>query len=159
MPSPVEQLCVTLRFFSSGDSQTTIASSYRISPTTVGRIICETCSTLWIVLVENGFLKVPDSVVLWKNVACQFEDMWNFPHWVGALDGKHVVMQAPQNSGSDWFNYKHTHSIVLLAVCNAVYKFLLVDIGDAGRQSDGGVYNNSSLGYAIEITTCYQFQH
>ena len=149
VPSPVERLCVTMGFLSSGNSQTTIASSYRISPITVGRIISETCSALWIVLVENGYLKVPDSVVLWKNVARQFEDMWNFPHCVGALDGKHVL-QAPQNCGSDWFNYKHTPSIVLLAVCNAVYEFLLVDIGDAARQSDGGVYNNSSLGYAID---------
>ena len=68
----------------------------------------------------------------------------------GAIDGKHVVMQAPHNSGSEYFNYKKTHSIVLLALCNARYEFLLVDIGDSGRQSDGSVYNNSQLGHAIE---------
>ena len=49
-------------------------------------------------------------------------------------------MQAPARSGSDYFNYKKTHSLVLLAVCNADYEFSLVDIGDAGRQSDGSVY-------------------
>ena len=38
----------------------------------------------------------------------------------------------------------------MLAVCNARYEFLLVDIGDSGRQSDGSVYNNSHLGHAIE---------
>ena len=38
---------------------------------------------------------------------------------------------------------------MLLAVCNARYEFTLVDIGQAGRQSDGGVYKNSNLGYAI----------
>ena len=59
-------------------------------------------------------------------------------------------MQAPYNSGSEYFNYKKTHSIVLLAVCNARYEFLLVDIGDSGRQSDGSVYNNSHLVHAIE---------
>ena len=26
----------------------------------------------------------------------------------------------------------------------------MVDIGDAGRQSDGSVYNNGNVGYAIE---------
>jgi hypothetical protein len=37
-----------------------------------------------------------------------------------------------------------------MAICNADYEFLLVDVGDAGRQSDGGVYTNSHLGYAID---------
>ncbi|XP_065640572.1 uncharacterized protein LOC136073131 [Hydra vulgaris] len=59
-------------------------------------------------------------------------------------------MQAPASSGSLFYNYKKTHSIVLLAVCNAKYQFLLLDIGNSGRQSDGSVYANSQLGYAIE---------
>ena len=59
-------------------------------------------------------------------------------------------MQAPHNAGSEYFNYKKTHSIGLLAVCNAHYEFTMVDIGDSGRQSDGSVYNNNYLGNAIE---------
>ena len=42
---------------------------------------------------------------------------------------------------------KHT---ALMAICNARYQFTVVDIGDSGRQSDGSVYANSNLGYAIE---------
>ena len=72
------------------------------------------------------------------------------PTQITTIDGKHVVMQAPHNSGSEYFNYKKTHGIDILAVCNARYEFLLVDIGDSGRQSDGSVYNNSHLGNAIE---------
>ena len=37
-----ETLCVTLQFLVTGDAQTTIASSYQISPTSIGRIIKET---------------------------------------------------------------------------------------------------------------------
>ena len=42
---------------------------------------------------------------------------------------------------------------MLLAVCNAKYEFTMVDIGDSGWQSDGSVYNNSHLGFAIENNT------
>ena len=42
---------------------------------------------------------------------------------------------------------------MLLAVCNTKYQFPVVDIGDSGRQSDGSVYNNSHLGFAIGNNT------
>ena len=37
-----------------------------------------------------------------------------------------------------------------MAICNARYQFTIVDMGDSRRQSDGGVYANSNLGYTIE---------
>ena len=69
----------------------------------------------------------------------QFERIWNFPHCVGAIDGKHIVVQVPANSGLTFFNYKWSHSIVLMAVCDAHYRLFLVDVVDIGRHSDGVV--------------------
>ena len=147
---PAERLCVTIRYLVTGDDQITIATSYRLSPTTVGRIIKETCQVIWNVLSDKGYLLAPHSQREWLDIAAEFNSEWNFPHCLGAIDGKHVMIQAPARSGSVYYNYKKTFSIVLLAICNAKYEFILVDIGDAGRQSDSGVYNSSKIGHAIE---------
>eukprot|EP00795_Rhopilema_esculentum_P011147 gene11147-20031_t len=73
-------------------------------------------------------------------VANEFEENWNFPNCIGAMDGKHIMMKQPKNSGSYFFNYKGTFSIVLLALVDAKYKFLI---------SDGGVFRGSSLSEAL----------
>lgn len=79
------------------------------------------------------------------KISIGFEKAWNFPHCVGALDGKHIVIQCPQHSGSEFYNYKGNYSIVLLGVADANYCFTYVDIGCQGRISDGGVFRHSSL--------------
>lgn len=86
----------------------------------------------------------------WKRISNEFWNIWNFPNCLGALDGKHVVIQAPRNSGSQFFNYKKTFSIVLLALVDAQYNFIAVDIGSYGKNSDGGIFAHSNLGRALE---------
>ena len=144
-----ERLAITLRYLVTGDSMQTISFSYRVGHSTVCGIIDSTCDALWTVLCRE-YLRMPSNLEEWKQIGQDFQQLWNMPHCLGAIDGKHIVMQAPANSGSCFYNYKGTFSIVLLAVCDARYCFTLLDIGDYGRHSDGGVLINSAFGKAME---------
>nr|CAI5840113.1 unnamed protein product [Callosobruchus analis] len=71
--------------------------------------------------------------------------MWQFENCLRAMDGKHILIKKPSNSGSYYFNYKGTFSVVLFAIVNANYKFLYVHTGTNGRVSDGGIWNNTGI--------------
>lgn len=74
----------------------------------------------------------------------------NLLNCCGAIDGKHITIQAPNKSGSAFFNYKETFSIVLMAVCDADYVFTLIDIRIYGLQSDGALFSESAFGQGLE---------
>ena len=112
-------------------------------------MVKESKGAIWDVLLEKGFLQPPQSSKDYENISRVFENRWNFPHGAVALNRKHVVIQAPAKSGSLFFNYKKSFSIVLLALCDVSYQFTAVDIGKVGRQSDGGVFANSNLGHSV----------
>lgn len=59
---------------------------------------------------------------------------------IGALDGKHILIRSSPTSGSYYYNYKKTFSIVLMALVDASYR----------RVSDSGVFKNCSVYYKLE---------
>lgn len=104
----------------------------------------ETCRAIWDTL-SPIYMKKP-TTAKWLAVAERFEQLWNFPNCLGCIDGKHVRLECPINAGSAYYNYKHFNSIILQAVADADAKFIAVDVGDFGRHSDSGVFNESNFG-------------
>nr|XP_021186521.2 uncharacterized protein LOC110373544 [Helicoverpa armigera] len=119
-----ERLMVTIRFLATGDSFKTIAESFRLGYTTVQEIVHTTCVALWEGL-SKIVMPIPDEQK-WMDIAKEFYEKWNYPNCIGALDGKHIEIFAPPNSGSLFFNYKKFFSIVLLAPVDANYKFIYI---------------------------------
>lgn len=50
------------------------------------------------------------------ETAKQFENKWQFNNCIGAMDGKLVLINRPPETGSLYYNYKGTFSVVLFAV-------------------------------------------
>ncbi|XP_066990479.1 uncharacterized protein [Macrobrachium rosenbergii] len=109
------------------------------------RELIETCRAI-VAAFGDEELQVPQTPEAWQEVAHGFEEQWNFPHIIGAIDGKHIRLRNTPRSGAHYSNYKKFYSMVLLAVADASYNFLYVDLGAIGSESDGGVFAQTRLG-------------
>lgn len=70
---------------------TSMSYHYLVSLTLVSQIIAETCQVLWEILSPLVLKQCNETN--WKAIAQDFNEKWHFPHCIGALDGKHVVIQ------------------------------------------------------------------
>ena len=71
--------------------------------------------------LKDPYMKTPSPKEEWLNISAGFEDTWNFPHCIGAIDGKHIRTECPNMTGTYCYNYKESYSIVLLAICDSNY--------------------------------------
>lgn len=144
---PELRLAVTLHHLAEGSSHSSIATHYGLGRSTISSIIYETCDALWNRL-QPQHMCIPTSHAGWRLISQGFSEKWNFPNCIGAIDGKHILVQAPNNSGSEYFNYKRTFSVHLMAVVDSCYRFIVVDVGQKGSASDSGVFERSLFGQA-----------
>lgn len=93
---------------------------------------------------------MPTTAAEWRKIQSNFEKKWNFPNCVGALDGKHIQIRKPPHSGSQFYTYKHSYSIILFASVDANYCFRYIDVGTNGRANDASIFSNSSLNKALQ---------
>ncbi|MCP4492868.1 MAG: transposase family protein [Gammaproteobacteria bacterium] len=55
-------------------------------------------------------------------------------------------IEAPKKSGSLFYNYQGTFSVVLMAVVDSNYSFKVIRVGDHGSAGDAGIFSNSAFG-------------
>ena len=143
------KLAVTLRYMATGDTYVSLAYDFWVASETISHFIPEVCGAIADEYREE-VLSCPLTSEGWLEIAQQFERRWNLPNTLGALDGKHIAIKKPANSGSFYYNYKGFFSIVLMALVDGNYRFLWCDVGGLGHQSDAQIFNNSELKSCIE---------
>ena len=75
---------------------------------------------------KDKVLKCPKIPEEWRTVSQGFAQKWDYHNCGGALD---VPMKKPKRERSLYYNYKNFHRNIPMAVADANYKLLYVDIG------------------------------
>lgn len=134
-------------YLASGASPAKMADYWMIGKSTAYDIVKETCEVILNRLQSTHL--APQSKEQWRSIAEGYWKRWNLPNCCGALDGKHIRIQCPINSGSQFFNYKQYFSLVLMALCDSNYCFTWVEVGDFGKRYVTSLYTFSWVLWAL----------
>ena len=80
-----ERLALTLRFLATGEALKSLSFQFRISLSAVSYIVKGCCKAI-VEKMASEFIKVPSSQEEWLRISQQFEERWNFPHALGAIE-------------------------------------------------------------------------
>ncbi|CAK1590963.1 unnamed protein product [Parnassius mnemosyne] len=142
------KLQAIIYMLATGNNLRSLSHFFRIAKSSLSLMIPVICDAIYNALEE--FIQVPRYSEEWEAIANGFRKSWNFPGCCGAIDGKHVVIKAPFETGSYFYNYKQQNNLVLMALVDDNYCFSYIDIGCNGRISDGGVFRNCNLSDILE---------
>ncbi|XP_069588363.1 uncharacterized protein [Ranitomeya imitator] len=145
--SAEQRLLIILRFLATGESYTSLHLQFRVGKSIISKIVRRACNVIWQKL--QSIVMPSPTEETWLQVAAGFHSVASFSNCIGAVDGKHVRVQQPPRSGSHFFNYKKYFSVVLMAVADAHYKFVAIDVGAYSSTGDSRVLRTSQIGLQI----------
>lgn len=139
-----KRIAIGIYFLKSGASYDVVGETFGVGAATVCNIVSDFCDAMIRIHLFNQ-IKFPETEPEQQATADTFQNIWQFPGCVGAIDGSHIPIKRPGNEGADYHNYKGWFSTVLLATVDANYKFTYINVGYPGRVHDAGIYQTCGL--------------
>ncbi|XP_018569031.1 putative nuclease HARBI1 [Anoplophora glabripennis] len=142
--SPINQLLVTLRLYSTGGHLDLVADFAGMHLSTVSRIIVRVSEA--IANLSQNYVSMPTNINSIRATQQNFYDVANFPRVIGAVDGTHCRIISPGGDDPEVFrNRKGYFSINAQFVCDSRLKILNVVARWPGSTHDSPIFNNSRL--------------
>ncbi|XP_034053623.1 protein ANTAGONIST OF LIKE HETEROCHROMATIN PROTEIN 1-like [Gymnodraco acuticeps] len=138
-----KRVAIALWKLATGSEYRSIGHIFGVSITTVCRCVQDFCAAAETFLVPE-LIRLPDREKF-AEMADYTENRWGLPQCVGAIDGSHIHILAPQENHCDYFNCKGWHSIILQGVVDGKGLFWKVFAGMPGSLHDAQVLRLSTL--------------
>ncbi|XP_065226746.1 uncharacterized protein LOC135849995 [Planococcus citri] len=142
--SPERDLVITIRYFVTGSQFCDLAMTFGCTgESTVGSVVRRT--SLAIIQALRPTELYNRNEYYYRYTMKKFWTDRQMPNCCGVIAGKHITVQKlpNPNAGTSHHNDGDRFSLVLLAICDANYRFTSIDIGQYDSVSDGGVFSES----------------
>ncbi|XP_066585421.1 putative nuclease HARBI1 [Prorops nasuta] len=136
-----KQLLIALWFMASPDSYRSVSVKFGVGRATAFRAIRRVSYALH--CLAPRFIKWPKENAI--DVVNGFYNISNFPNVIGAIDGSHIRIRAPQQDTASYINRKGFASIILQVVCDSKGMFTHCYAGQVGSVHDARVLRNSPV--------------
>ena len=135
------KVCVALYYM--GHCKGTVkfaADAASLGESTVQAYVDEFCDGVIAVLGPEYMPATPRGPEYLKLVRENFAARRGVPNVAMAVDGTHVPFKVDDaTTASDYLNYKHWHSILVLAFVDSLYCFVDATVGHPGKCGDNGL--------------------
>ncbi|KAA8578346.1 hypothetical protein FQN60_007130, partial [Etheostoma spectabile] len=138
-----KRVAIALWKLATGIEYRTISHLFGVGLSTVFNCVQDFCDSVIKVLLPQH-ITTPEAAKL-VEIATFFHNRWRIPQCVGAIDGSHIPIIAPEEYPRDYFNRKGWHSIILQGVVDGRGLFWDVCVGYAGSVHDARVLRQSNL--------------
>ncbi|CAH1958282.1 unnamed protein product [Acanthoscelides obtectus] len=141
--SNIERMRVLLRYVGDPGFQIGIGEDIGVHQSTVSRIV--TNVTTRIVQKSNIWIRFPTSSEDLHNAKNKWQEKFNFPSAIGAIDCTHIPILKPFIHADEYVNRKIFASINVQATCNSNEEFTSVDISWPASVRDSRIWENSDI--------------
>jgi len=140
-------VAVTLWYLGNLSSQREISEIFHISQGQLSKTV--KCVVDFLCSMSGEVIRWP-TVAEMAHIETEFKVLANFPGTVGAIDGCHIPILAPEYCQADYLDRNHNHSVNLMAVCDSAKRFTYCFAGYPGSVHDQRVFSNSALGIMLD---------
>ncbi|XP_063216585.1 putative nuclease HARBI1 [Bacillus rossius redtenbacheri] len=147
--SPTNQLLLTLRYYATGGTLTSVGDFAGVHKTTAGRVVKRVSEA--IAFLRPQYIKLPQTEEEIEQAQVSFFQIAAFPRVVGSMDCTHVKVKSPGGDMPEEFrNRKGYFSINVQTVCDSKLKIRDIVARWPGSTHDVTIFNNSVLKARLE---------
>ncbi|XP_067637509.1 uncharacterized protein [Eurosta solidaginis] len=144
-----KRVAIALYALGSSAEYRTIGNMVGVGKSTVCEIVLEFCTQTWKHLSLTYMPSFPLTREKVSKLVQGFEAV-GFPQCMGAVDGCHIEVHPRSEDATDYYNYKGSYSTILLALVDARYRFIYINVGSQGRCNDSQIFESSTLKTHLE---------
>lgn len=113
---PAKVLALGLYHLAHRNSYSSIGLVFNVGKSTVIKAVQDIVNGLYELCDE--YIKFPETLAEVNTLIATFADLTNLPNVVGAIEGSHIRIKAPNDSAPDYFSWYQQHDFIIQAIAD-----------------------------------------